>query len=318
MLLKKLSVYFCLIFCSIGGFAQVAFPNKPLTIIVPYLGGSGSDAQARLFADQLSRVVPYPVVVENKPGANGSIGMRALRAAPADGHTLVVGGGSTMIINPLLTKSLGYDPNDFTHVSGIAKAYAGYVVGANSPYRTLEAALASAAKESRPLNIGTYAAVYELGVLWLGGISKTQVQNVSYKGGAPILTDLIGGHLEMGFVELSAAAPLAREGKLRILALSSEARTQDYPGVPLVAEIFPGYELAPWTSFLVRSETPAPVVTKLSVLLREVFKSDAAREYYSKNGLSPLNLDEQQMKKRQDAESASFKSIAAAAKISPQ
>ena len=188
--------------CACGAaFAQgAAFPAKPLTIIVPYAGGSGSDIQAWLFGQHLATVLGQSVVVENRPGANGVVGMLALKAASADGYTLALGGGSLMVINPLLTKNLGYEPKDFIAVSGVAKSGLGFVVGANSPLRTIEDALGAANREQRALNVGTYAAVYELAAAWLGALSNTKVANVSYKGAAQVANDLMGGHLEMGFM----------------------------------------------------------------------------------------------------------------------
>ena len=127
--------------CTTAAAQAVAYPTKPITIIVPYATGSGSDIQARLFGQHLSTALSVPVVVENRPGANGAVGLQALKAAPADGHTLALGGGSVMVINPLLTKNLGYDPTDFVCVSVVAKSCVGSVVGAASPHRPLDTAI---------------------------------------------------------------------------------------------------------------------------------------------------------------------------------
>lgn len=301
-----------------GAMAESAFPSRSLTMIVPYAGGSGSDVQARLFAEHLSRELQQTVVVENKPGANGAIGMRTAETAPADGHTLVLGGGSLTVINPLMTKNLGYDPDAFIHVAGVSKGYSGFVVGGDSPYKSLEDILEAARQSKQPINIGTYAAFYEMGVAWLGAVSGVEVQNVPYKGGGAILTDLVGGHLAMGFVELSHVLPLAREGKLRILAISSDKASEQYEGIPLVQDTFPDFHLSPWTSILVRKETPPNIVSRLSTALMKGFTTPSADEYFSTAGMSPLDLDEQEMRQLQKDESERFGNLARIAGIEPK
>jgi len=302
-----------------SGLAQGSvYPSKSVSLIVPYASGSSSDAQARLFAEQLSRTLGQGVIVENKPGANAVIGMAALKSAPADGHAIGMAGGSPMVINPLVTKSLGYDANDFIHVWGISKAPAGFVVGASSPHTNLGNALAAAAASKRPLSVGTYARIYELGVTLLSQRSKQPVQNVSYKGASQVVTDVVGGHLEVGFMDLRGALPLIREGKLRVLALSGDIRSPTFEGVPLVADFYPGYEVSPWTSFVIRKDTPAAVRARLGAAFRQAASAPAIRDYYTKNGLIPLDLDEQQMQKFHDADVARFVEITKLAGITPQ
>ena len=300
------------------GWSQPVFPAKAITLIVPYAGGSSSDAQARLFAEQVGKILGSAVVVENRPGANAAIGMAAIKAAPADGHTIGLAGGSPMVVNPLLTKNLGYDPDDFIHVYGISRAPAGFVVGAGSPHQDLRSALAAASAASRPLNVGTYAGIYELGVALLGQRAKQNVQNVSYKGAAQIVADLVGGHLEMGFIDLSAVIALIREGKLKVLALSGDTRSSTFEGVPLVADLFPGYQISPWTSFVLRKETPPAIIARIAAAMRDAAQAPQIREYYAKNWLFPLDLDEQQMRKHHEADVVRFAAITAAAGIKPQ
>lgn len=309
-----------LLTCACGAaFAQgAAFPAKPLTIIVPYAGGSGSDIQARLFGQHLATVLGQSVVVENRPGANGAVGMQALKAAPADGYTLALGGGSVMVINPLLTKNLGYEAKDFIAVSGVAKSGAGFVVGANSPFRTLDDALAAANRDKRALNVGTYAAFYELGAAWLGALSNTKVANVAYKGAAQVANDLMGGHLELGFIDMSGVQPLLKSGRLRVVALSSEQRNPMYPGVPVVKEKYPEFVANTWTALLIRADTPAPVAAKLSAAIQGLFALPEIREYYEKTGFEPLKLDAEQMRAFQQQEAVRAKAMADAARIEPK
>ncbi|GAA5235803.1 tripartite tricarboxylate transporter substrate binding protein [Verticiella sediminum] len=301
-----------------GALAEERFPSKPLTLIVPYAGGSSSDAQARIFADQLSKSLGQSVVVENKPGANAAIGMHALKVAPADGHTIGMAGGSPMVINPFVTKSLNYDPDDFIHVRGIAQAPAAFVVGQASPYKTLAEAAAAAKAERRPINIGTYAAIYELAVTALALQSGSQTQNVSYKGAGNVISDLIGGHLEMGFIDISGALPLIRDGQLRVLGLASSTRPEALGQVPLVSDTYPGFEMTPWTSFVVRKETPAGALEKLEAALGETHDSAQVKNYFQESGLIPLNFDHAQMQRFQEEEKARYQAIVSKGNIQPR
>jgi len=296
----------------------VAYPTRPITIIVPYATGSGSDIQARLFGQHLSVALATPVLVENRPGANGAVGLQALKAAPADGHTLALGGGSVMVINPLLTKNLGYDPKDFVCVSGVGKSGVGFVVGAGSPHRTLEDALTAAAREKRALNVGTYAALYELAAAWLGALSGTKIENVSYKGATQVANDLMGGHLELGFIDLSGVQPLLKAGRLRVVALSSEQRNPLYPGVPVVKEKYPDYVANTWTALLIRADTPAPVAAKLSAALQGLFSVPEIYEYFIRSGFEPLNLNAVEMQAFQQQEALRAKAMADAAHVEPK
>ena len=304
--------------CS-ASFAQgVSYPTKSITIIVPYAGGSGSDVQARLFGQHLSSAMGQPVVVENRPGASGAIGMQALRTAPADGHTIALGGGSLMVVNPLITRNLGYDPKDFIAVSGIGRTAVGFVVGANSPHRTITDVVAAAKQENRALNIGTYAAIYELGAAWLGALSNTRVTNVSYKGGAQVVSDLLGGHLELGFIDLSAAGALIKSGKLRVLALSTEQRSANYPGVPTMIESYPDYQVTSWTAFLVRVDTPPTIIQKLSSTLQGLFGAPEVKEYFDKSGISPLRSGVEEMRAFQQQDAMRVKAMVEAAHMEPR
>ncbi|TEA76916.1 Bug family tripartite tricarboxylate transporter substrate binding protein [Allopusillimonas ginsengisoli] len=303
---------------AFSAFAQKAFPSKPITIIVPYAGGSSSDAQARIFADHLSKTLGQSVVVKNKPGANGALGMQALKAAPADGYTIGLAGGSPMVINPFVTKNLSYDPHDFIHIHGIAIAPAAFVVGSNSPYQSLADAVAIATAEKRPLNIGTYAAIYELGVTALALDANCAAENISYKGAGNVITDLIGGHLEIGFIDISGAITLIEEGQLRILGLASSTRPEAFSQAPIVSDTYSGFEITPWTSFIIRKETQQQTANEIEAALSKVAESPSITAYLESNGLIPMKLGREQMQSWQELEVARYRKLTGVAHIKPK
>jgi len=296
--------------------AQAPFPDKTLTILVPYSGGSSSDAQARLFAEHLSRILQQNVIVENRPGAGAAVGMRALKAAAADGYTIGMAGSSPMVINPFVTKDLPYTPDDFIHVHGISLAPAAFVVSADSPWETLPAAVAAVKAAQRPLYVGTYAAVHELATTALGILAGCQTQNVPYKGAANAIADLVGGHLEMGFFDVSGALPLITQGRLRVLAGTTQPAVLGQ--VPLVSDLYPGFEVRSWTTFIVRRETPTPVVQHLEAAFRQVHAHPTVQTYFENNGLIPMRLGHTQMQAYQAEETAHYQKLTGAAGIRPR
>ena len=293
------------------------YPSRPLRIIVPFLAGSGSDSAARVFGELLTRSLGQPVTVENRPGANGVIGLQALKQAPADGYTLAIG-SSSMTVNPFFMKSLPYTVDDFRPVTGLASAPAAFVVGAGSPYRTLGDFVAAARREKRDVKVGTYTNTYQLGIAWLAQLAGIEATTVLYKGAAPIVTDLIGGHLELAFVDASAMGALLSEGKLRMLATAGAARLPQRPDVPTVKESFPEFEFHTWISLIVRAETPDPIVAKLSALLDDAKQTPAAQEYYAKTGLTPSALSARTMLQYQSENYRQYQRIAERAGIRPE
>jgi tripartite-type tricarboxylate transporter receptor subunit TctC len=197
------------------------------------------------------------------PGAEGRIGIRALKSLPADGYTLGWGTSSIMVVNPLLFKDLGYDPRDFIHVTGIAKGPTGFAVGEGSPYRSMREAFLAAAREKRSVNVGTYGAVSALGLQWLQVVTKQQIERVPYKGAGALVTDLIGGQLDMGAIDPTTVVELVKSGKLRFLALTSESHIPEYANVPLMRDFQPGYDISTWTSLIASRGTPPQILAQL-------------------------------------------------------
>jgi tripartite-type tricarboxylate transporter receptor subunit TctC len=220
-------------------------------------------------------------VVENKPGANGVIGTMTVKAAPADGYTILLASNSPLTVNPITIKDLPYDPfRDLRPLSGLTRGVSVYIVAADSKLRTVADLVAAAKSGKAPLNIGTYSVGYQLTVDWLANLVGVKVNNVPYKGAAPIFTDVMGNQLDVGLVHLGGVSSLLKSGKLRALAVTGDARSADFPDVPTVRESgYPNYTSYTWVSFYVRAETPDDIVAKLADALQKALAANDAKEY---------------------------------------
>lgn len=317
------------LFCTFLGLMAVAtfalgqakdFPQRPIKVIVPFTPGSGSDTTARFFGEQLAGVLGQPFVVENRPGAGGLIGVMAVKAAPADGYTILVGSNSTVALNPIVMKDLPYDPmKDLKPLSGLTRGVTVFIVPVNSKLNTLADIGTAAKKGQKQLNVGNYSMGYQLAAEWLANLTGVKFTSIPYKGAAQMFTDVMGNQLDVAIADRGAVAPLTKGGKLRALAVTGENRHPDFPGVPTVMESgYPDYVYYTWVTFHVRSETPDDVTTKLVDALQKVLATDAAKEYAKKIGAELMPLVPVAMQKWQMDEFERFRRIAEAVGIKAQ
>jgi tripartite-type tricarboxylate transporter receptor subunit TctC len=272
-------------------FAQdVAWPSKPLRLIV---GGVGSvtDIRARWLAERLGRALAQPVVVENVGGAGGSLGVEtAARSAP-DGYTLAMVHQGTMAINPHLYAHLGYDAlKDFAPITRCGVGPLLLAVRTESPITSLRELLAQAKAKPGTMSygspgIGTPPHVASELLKRSAGIDAI---HVPYKGGGPLLADLLGGQITWSFDGPTAQLPHVRSGRLRALAVSGTQRLPSLPDVPTVAEAgVPGYEFAGWTGIAAPAATPKPVVARLHAEIAKVLSTTEARDWFASLGAEP-------------------------------
>lgn len=295
------------------------FPNHGLTIIVPFTPGSGSDASARFYGEELAKHFGQPVVVENRPGGNGIIGIQALQHAPADGYTILLASNSPMSVNPLVLKNLPYDPvRDFRPIAGISRNMNVFLVSVESPLSTI-GDLVAAAKKRGPLNVGTYSAGYHLAAEWFANLAGIQLANIPYKGQAPIMTDVIGNRLDAAVVDTGGALTLLKQGKVRALAVSGERRHPELPDVPTVKESGYGdYVQYSWVSFYVHAGTPDAIATRLADAMQAVLHTPASEAFIAQKGSDIMPLTPQAMRDFHLAEIKRFRQVAQAAGIRPE
>ncbi|MCX7144570.1 MAG: tripartite tricarboxylate transporter substrate binding protein [Proteobacteria bacterium] len=282
------------------------FPNKTVKVIVPYTAGSGSDTSARFFGEKLSGMLGQPFVVENKPGASGVLSVMAVKAAPADGYSILLVGTSQLAVTPFTIKDLPYDPNkDLKPLAGLTRGMNVFIAPPNSKLQTLADLVATAKRDKELLNVGTYAAGYQLALEWFASMAGVKFTNVPYKGGAPIFTDIMGGQLDFAVADLGGVASLLKSGKIRALAVSGEKRHPDFPDVPTIKESgYPEYVNYSCTS--------------LYDALQKVLATNEAKEYVRKTGAELMPHTPAAMEKYQRDEYARFRRIAELAGIKPE
>lgn len=251
---------------SVPGFAQEPYPSRPIKFILPFSAGGGTDEFARALADELQKELKTPVVSENKPGGSGTIAVRTVTAAPADGYTVLIASNSLAAVNPVTMKDLSYDPfKDIEPIHGIVVAAPVVCGPTNSPYKSLKEALLASKASGKALRIGNYSKGYELLASWLGQLEGISVIHVPYRGPSQMLVDLIGGQLDFTIGDPTSAMELIRAGRVRGFAIGSDKREPALPDVPTVKELgYPQYESYVWVSVYVKAGTPPEIKKRLA------------------------------------------------------
>ena len=258
------------------------YPIRPITLVVPYAAGGGNDVMARIVADKMAAALGQPIVVENRGGAGGSIATRAVAHAAADGYTLGLGGTGTLAIDPSLYPNVGYDPRkDFAPIGLIATSALVVLVHPSVPAKTIPELIAHAKKEGGKL---TYASAgvgsgIHLGTELFAAMAGVKLSHIPYKGSAPALTDLLGGHVAIYSSSLPPAIGLAKDGKARALAVTGPQRSKIFPDLPTVAEAaLPGYAAVLHYGIVAPAGTPRPVVDKINSDLEKVLALPEIKE----------------------------------------
>lgn len=262
--------------------AQKDYPNKPIKVIVPFPPGGGTDLIARVLTDKLSQTLGWKMIVDNKPGAGGTLGMDAAAKSKSDGYTLVLGQTANLSIAPSLYPSLGYDPNkSFVPITLVDSTPLVVMVGANSPYKTLGDVVAAAKASPGKL---LFASPGNGTVAHLAGELFQQTANIKYthvpyKGAAQALPDLISGRAAFFVGSLETALPQIKSKQVRALAVSSPKRSPALPDVPTFAEAgYKGADAATWFGVLAPAGTPAPIVTQLNAEITKVLQMPDVKE----------------------------------------
>jgi tripartite-type tricarboxylate transporter receptor subunit TctC len=300
--------------------AAADFPNRPLKVIVPLGPGSGGDGYGRLFADKMTALLGQIVVVENMPGAGGTVAALALKRAPADGYTILLATAGLVSGNPIFVRDLPYEPTkDFASVAGVARGMNVFVVPSTSAIKTVPDLVAAAKRAHAPINCGTVSPVYQLAQEWFAKLAGTRFAHVPYKAAGPLINDVAGGQLDLAVTDLASAAPLIRAGRIRALAVTGAQRHPDFPDVPTVKESgYRDYTNYAWAAFYVRAETPAPLVKKLADAVLRVQGSSEARELASRFGGELMPMGSAELRRFQQEELERFRAVAKSAGIEPQ
>ena len=268
------------------------YPAKPIRMIVPFAPGGPNDILARLVSPKLTEQLGQAVVIENRGGAGGTIGMEMLAKLPGDGYALAMGGSSNLAVAPSLYEKLGYDPvKDFTPVINVAAVPYALAVNPSVPARNVKELIALASRKAKYLSYGSSGtgSMSSLAAELFKHMSKTDIVHVPYKGTAPALTDVVTGQIEMMFADLGIAQTHASAGRLRLLGISTPKRSRAAPQLPTIAEAgLLGYDVSPWFGLVGPAGIPRDVVTRVHAIVAAGLKSSDVLQRMNTLGYDPV------------------------------
>ena len=296
------------------------YPDRPVTIVVPFPPGASNDLLARFEADVLGRALHGTFVVENKPGAGGEIGITYAARAAADGYTLLHA-PSIITLLPFVKKTVTYDlQKDFAPVTLMGLTEFCLVVSPSLPVNSVADLITLAKAQPNAL---TYASVgngspHQIFAEQFKLATGTSIRHIPYKGTLPGLTDVAGGSISMEFSDLTPALPLIQAGKLKLLAVLSPKRDPDMPDVPALAETLPGYEGQSWQGFFARAGTPKPIVDALNAALVADLQKPETAKRFNTMGIVAQSDSPEQFKVFIAAQTEKWGKVMKAAGIEPQ
>ncbi len=303
-----------------GGAALAAYPEKPIRLIVGFAPGGPGDLSARMIGERITDALKQPVIVENRPGSNGAIAVQAVLSAPADGYTLLLGTTGTLTIAPAIMKKLSYDTlRDFAPVGSVI-SYSYLLVTRNAlPVTSLKELVAHAKQNPGKVTftspgVGT---VNHLGMENFAMLTGIKMVHVPYKGDSEALVDVMGGHVDTGFISFSLTAPQAKAGKLRALAVSAPERSAIMPDTPTVREAgVAGFDLLPWTGLMAPSATPPEAIATLNAAINAGLRHPAMVKRMDELGYLPLVNTPESFRKLIESELARWRSVATEVNLS--
>lgn len=283
---------FLLVFSFATGLAQAQnYPSKPVRLIVPFAAGGSTDVIARILAPKLSEVWGQQVLVDNRPGGNTVIGTDIVAKSPPDGHVLLVTPAPFTVVPSVLTK-LPYDPaKDFEPITLINTTPMGFVVHPGVPAKNLKELIALAKARPGQMNFGSSGSggVPHLSGELLNTMAGLKIIHVPYKGNAPALADLVGGHVDMAFNGLTSVMAFIKSGRLRVLGVTSLTRTAALPDVPTFDEQgLKGFQAVAWNGLTAPARTPKEAIVRIQEASARIIKSPELAEQLKRDGSDPV------------------------------
>ena len=295
--------------------ARAQFPSRPVTLVVPFPPGGGTDTGARLIAQRLAERWGQPVIIENKPGAAGIVGADVVAKAKPDGYTILMGNIGTQSINPALYAKLPFDPKSaFAPITLVAELPLVLVVNADLAATTLADLTALAKAKPGDVTYGSSGngSSMHLAAALFENAAGLQLLHVPYKGGGPALQDVIAGHIKMAFATILETSGHIKGGKLRPLAVSSDQRSSALPGVPTVAESgLAGFNSISWIGLLAPASTPREIVDQIAGDVRAILANPEVRDRLVALGATPAGAGPEAFARLIDADRARYARIVA-------
>jgi len=287
--MRLLRYFALLVYLSFHTAYAQGYPERTLNLVVPFPPGGSADAVARPIAEKLGAILGKPVVVENRGGANTTIGALNVAQAPADGYRLFLMPG-THVLNPRLMKSVPFDPiGDFTPVSMIASTPYVLFAARNLPFDTLQGMIDYARANPGEVSVGTTDALGKMASARLARVADVQLVEVSYKGAPQLTSDVMGGHLAMGINTPVVVRGLHDEGSVRALAITGTQTVETLKGVPTAAQVLgePGYDFYTWFALAGPAGLPPEVVSKLEQAMSQILRDPDIRQRLIAFGMTP-------------------------------
>lgn len=293
-LLKSLLLVGVSLICS-GVQAGESYPNQPIRLIVPFTPGSSSDVTARAIAQNISGPLGQPVTVENRPGANGGIGMQAVARSKPDGYTLVVGTGSSTVVPHIISKNVPFDLfKDFAPVATMANTPLLMTVTYDSPIKNVADLVAAAKKAPKSVTYGNSAGLYRIAMEAVNYHAGIDMLGVPFKGPAQAATELLAGRLTVNPDALGAVTPMLQAKRVRALAVLGSNRTPTLPGVPTMQELgYKDFAFNGWLGILAPAGTPQPVIERLHQEIAKAVATPEVQTLYGRLGMDPTVLSPQ-------------------------
>jgi tripartite-type tricarboxylate transporter receptor subunit TctC len=269
------------------------YPSRPITLVIPLPPGGTNDIMARAVADKLSAGLGQQVVVENRSaGGSGTVATRAVAKGPADGYTLLLGYTSTLATGPSIFPNVGYDPRkDFAPIGLIASAPALLLVHPSMTVRNVSELIALIKSSTEPFQVGTpgVSTVNHLAAVLFAQQAGVKLQHIPYKGSQPLITDLVGGHVKVGFNPIPVSRGALDSGLIRALAGTSLRRSSTFPDLPTIAESgLPGFDAVLTYGLIAPAGTPRPIIDRLNKELRAALATDEVKRRLVQEGAEPM------------------------------
>lgn len=295
-------------------------PGQPIKMVVPFAAGSGTDQVARALAQAMAEANHVTVVIDNRPGGNGFIGAQAVANAQPDGYTMLLTTNSTHAAAEHLYKNLPYDPvKDFTPVALLRKGYLVMVTRPDFPARTVAQFTEQAKREPGKLNFGSGSSSSRVSAELYRQMAGVDITHVPYKSNPNALTDLVGGQVQVMFVDTSSALNLVKSGKLRGLAVTSSTRLDILPDLPTLNESgIKGYEMSYWTAAYLPRNTSPEIANRLAGMLKQAMGSTELKQLMEKTGTEVSYGDADMLRRFQASETDKWARIIQAAGIQPE
>jgi tripartite-type tricarboxylate transporter receptor subunit TctC len=306
---------------ALPAFAQQQYPSRTVRLVVPFAAGGTGDIVARVLSDRLAQSLGQTVVVENRPGATGALGSKAVLSAPPDGHTILVGQTGEMAINQHWAKGLGYDPvTDFQPIALATVVPLALVVPGKASYSSVQEMLAAAKARGLAFASSGAATPGHFAGEVLKYRTKSNMNHVPYNGAGPALNDILGGHVDLFFSGLPAAVPHVKAGTIKLLAVSTAKRSGFAPDVPTVAEAsgVADFDIALWQGFFAPRGTPKEVVVRLHAEINKALQLPEVKSKLLEAGAEVNAISSDEFAAFAKAESAKFLRIIKDANLKPE